>query len=194
MKIKIKKIKRRLALSERSESKGFTLVETLVAIGILVTAVTGAFTAAQAGISSAIYSKDQIIAFNLAGEGVEQIRNLRDENGIKGQNWMSGIAQNSSDPCYFGKVCTVDAVNTDANGRPIITTCSGALGTCPVLKQDPVNGFFGYASGWTDTAFKREITLTQVNDHEVSMLVRVSWSKGLNNRQFDVRENIFDWK
>jgi prepilin-type N-terminal cleavage/methylation domain-containing protein len=181
-------------MNTNNKQKGFTLVETLVAISILVMSITGAFTAAQNGISSAIYSKDQIIAFNLAAEGAEQIRNLRDENGIKGQNWLTGIANSSGDPCYFGKVCTVDAVNTDVNGKPIMAACSGALGTCPVLKQDPTNGFYGYASGWTDTTFKREISLTSINSHEISILVRVSWSKGLVNRQFDIKENLFDWK
>ena len=49
--------------------KGFTIIESLVAISILTLAITGATSAIQAGISSYTFSKDQIIAFYLAQEG-----------------------------------------------------------------------------------------------------------------------------
>ncbi|MDB5266942.1 MAG: seg [Parcubacteria group bacterium] len=176
-----------------STHKGFTLVETLVAISVLVLAITGAFTAAQNGINSSIFSKDQIIAFYLAAEGVEQIRNIRDEDTLTSQNWLTGIAADPSDPCYFGKACTVDTVNTGVNNG--LAVCPSGPGTCPALKEDPVTGFYGYTSSWPDTTFRREITLTQiVQDHEVAITVTVYWSKGVVNRQFRVRENILNWQ
>ncbi|MBX4195657.1 prepilin-type N-terminal cleavage/methylation domain-containing protein [Candidatus Parcubacteria bacterium] len=171
------------------KEKGFTLVESLIAISILVLAVTGAFAAAQNGISSAIFSKDQIVAFYLAQEGVEIVRNRRDQNGLTGANWLSGIA-NAGDPCNNGKKCKVDSldqVNT-------ISTCPQGQPSCPVLKQDPVNGFFGYDSSWPDTTFKREVEITSINANEVSITVTVTWSKGLVNRSFRARENIFNWQ
>jgi prepilin-type N-terminal cleavage/methylation domain-containing protein len=174
--------------TERTSSKtaGFTLVETLVAIAILVAAVSGASSAAQTGISLSILSKDQITAFYLAQEGVEQIRNMRDENGLNGRDWLAGIAENSSDPCYFGKVCRVDALENE------VVACSGD--NCPVLKQDEDTGFFGYDSSWADTGFKREIRLSQISSNEVSLLVTVSWSKGIIEREFKARENIMNWQ
>ncbi|MEK7194059.1 MAG: prepilin-type N-terminal cleavage/methylation domain-containing protein [Patescibacteria group bacterium] len=171
---------------------GFTLVETLMAISILVLAVTGAFSAAHSGITSAIFSKDQIVAFYLAQEGIEQIRNMRDENGLRGQNWLTNIAQNPSDPCYFAvgaRACRVDVVNDT------IASC-GAPGSCPFLKLDPVNGFYSYVSG-NDTRFKREISLSlnpANGSNEVVVSSIVSWSKGLINRSFTAREIIFNWQ
>jgi len=167
--------------------KGFTLIESLVAISILVVAVTGAYGAATAGIASGIFSKDQTIAIYLAQEGIEQIRNMRDNNGLTSQPWMTNIAASGNDACNFGKVCTVDAFNNSIN------RCSGA-GQCPVLQEDPVNGFYGYTAGWTNTIYDREITLTQINSHEVAINVNVKWSKGGNTQNFTVRENIFDWQ
>ena len=61
-------------------NKGFTIVESLVAIIILVLAITGATAVVQTSLSSYIFSKDQIVSFYLAQEAFEQIRNLRDEN------------------------------------------------------------------------------------------------------------------
>ncbi|MDB5254035.1 MAG: seg [Parcubacteria group bacterium] len=175
---------------------GFTLVETLVAISVLLLSVTGAFSAARNGIISATYSKDQVIAFYLAAEAVEEIRNIRDTNGLNPSHpgWLTGIAAQASDPCYFGKVCTIDIVNTDVNGNPTIATCSGGSGTCPVLKLDPTYGFYGYSAGWKDTIFNREIKLKQINADEVSILVSVIWKKGVVNRTFNIRENIFNWQ
>lgn len=178
-------------MMKNQNKKGFTLIETLIAISILVLAVTGAFAAAQNGISSAIFSKDQIVAFYLAEEGVEEVRNLRDQNGLAQVNWLTGIASSVSDPCYFGNVCMIDAVNDN------IDRCGSTAGSCPVLKQDPVNGFFGYTESWTDSPFRREIQIVQVapgNSHEVSITVTVTWSKGLLSRQFVAHEDIFDWQ
>jgi prepilin-type N-terminal cleavage/methylation domain-containing protein len=168
--------------------QGFTLIETLVAISILVVAVTGAYGAATAGISSGIFSKDQTVAFYLAQEGVEQIRNMRDGNGLSSQPWLTSISASQSDPCYFGNTCTVDAFNN------AISRCPDGAGSCPLLQEDPVNGFYGYNAGWTNTIYDREITLTSINDHEVAIGVVVKWSKGGVNENFTVRENIFDWQ
>ena len=170
-------------------NKGFTIVESLVAIAILILAITGAASAVQTGHSSYIFSKNQIIAFYLAQEGFEQIRYIRDENGLQGQNWLADISANSSDPCYFGNACIVDPVNSSIPIR-----CASGPGSCPVLRQDVSTGFFGHTPTWPTTIFRREIVLTQINANEISILVTVDWSKGLVNRQFRARENILNWQ
>jgi prepilin-type N-terminal cleavage/methylation domain-containing protein len=171
------------------KNQGFTIIESLVAITILILAVTGAASATQIGISSYIFSKDQIIAFYLAQEGFEQIRNIRDGNGLNNRHWLSGISLNSSDPCYFGNACIVDPVISSVPVR-----CSSGIGNCPLLLQEASSGFFGYNLSWTPTIFKREIILTQINANEISILVTINWSKGLVNRQFRARENLLNWQ
>ncbi|MDO8729314.1 MAG: prepilin-type N-terminal cleavage/methylation domain-containing protein [bacterium] len=176
-----------------SVGRGFTIVESLVAITILVLVVTGVASAIQTGISSYIFSKDQIIAFYLAQEGFEQIRNIRDENSLKNpqQPWLTGIA-NAGDPCEFDKICAADPVPL---GNPLLFRCGDASGSCPVLRQDTSStGLFGYTPGWTPTIFRREIALTQINANEISILVTVNWSKGLISREFRARENLLNWQ
>jgi len=169
-------------------NNGFTIVESLVAIAILVLAIMATASAIQTGISSYIFSKDQIIAFYLAQEGFEQIRNIRDENRLENQPWLTGISASSGDPCYFGNTCIIDPVVSS-----IPTRCS-APGSCPVLRQDTSSGFFGYNLSWPVTIFTREITLSPINANEISILVTISWSKGIINRQFSARENILNWQ
>ena len=171
------------------KNQGFTIVESLVAIAILVLAITGAASAIQTGISSYIFSKDQITAFYIAQEGIEQIRNIRDENALNNRDWLAGLAANSSDPCYFGNACIVDPVQSS-----VPTRCSGGPGSCPSLRQDVVTSFLGYNLSWPETIFRREIILKQINASEISILVTVNWSKGLVTRQFRARENILNWQ
>ena len=175
-------------VSSRSE-RGFTIIESLVAIAILVTVIIGATSAAQSGLSSYIFSKDQVAAFHLAQEGFEQIRNLRDENWLSGANWLTGIADTLSDPCYFGNACTVSPVETSLPAR-----CASGPGACPKLRQDSETGFFGYNSSWPETIFTREIVFDSINENEVAVTVTIRWSKGIIDREFRARENLFNWQ
>lgn len=172
-----------------NNQKGFSLVETLVAVGILAVAVVGALTAAQSGISSSIFSKDQVVAIYLAQEGVEKIRSIRDENALNDEHWLTGISANVSDPCYFGNYCYVDALFSSTPVR-----CSGGEGSCPRLRQDSDTDFYGYDIIWDETQFRREILLRSINEKEISILVTVDWSKGSITRRLIVRENILNWQ
>lgn len=181
--------------NKKFSSKGFTLVETLVAISILVTVIVGVTAALQTAISSYIFSKNQIIAFYLAQEAFEQIRNTRDENIINGRHWLNGFSENpggpgiNPDPCYFGSYCTVNVLSTTNN---YFIACPGE-GSCPVVRQNSSTGTYGYTGGWPATEFTREVVLEQISADEISINVVVDWSKGGVTRQFKAKENIFNW-
>ena len=51
---------------KQTKEKGFTIVESLVAITILILAISGVSSAVRTGISSYTLSRDQVIAFYLA--------------------------------------------------------------------------------------------------------------------------------
>jgi prepilin-type N-terminal cleavage/methylation domain-containing protein len=175
---------------------GFTLLETLVAISILVIAITATFSAAQNGLSSALDVRDQITAFYLAQEAVEMVRNTRDSNSIeRAENpaaipaisWIKGLAENLSDPCAFGKVCIVDATNN------VFTACPTGSGSCPNMRKDSTAGLYGYNGSWNTTSFNREITLSPVNPTELVVEVTVTWGRS-TTRSFTVNEVLRDWQ
>jgi len=58
--------------------KGFTLVETLVAITILTFAISGSFVAANSALVAANIARDRLTASHLAQEGIEYVRQQRD--------------------------------------------------------------------------------------------------------------------
>jgi hypothetical protein len=163
-----------------------------VAITILILAISGVSSALRTSISSYTLSRDQVIAFYLAQEGFEFIRNMRDENALNNRNWLTGIAANVGDPCYFGiapnqNVCTVDPVRSNI---PILC---GPPGSCPIVRQDGTTFFYGYDPTWNATKFRRQIILSQINANEISVTVTVDWVHGSTNKQFRAQENLLSW-
>ena len=97
-----------------SLSKGFTLVETLVAISIFTTSILALLVILSGSISNTGYAKKKIIASYLAQEGIEYIRNMRDtfvlygatsQAGWNAFNTRVGLSSNtvcaSENGCYF---------------------------------------------------------------------------------------------
>ncbi len=192
----------RFGVSSQSE-RGFSLVETLVAISILSMSILGTFTAVQTSLAQASFSKDQITAFYLIQDAMESIRNVRDTNDIKffnnvaGTHWTSGLTFDEADQC-FGSMCTVDTANI-ASTMPTFTKC---VGQCPFLNQNtdatavssPTYKAYGYtnASGWTSSKFKREISFQSISANEMVAIVTVNWTSGLFSKSITVKQSFFN--
>lgn len=179
-------------------SRGFTVLETLVAIAVLIVSLTAAFSVAQSGLSTSMSARDEVSAYYLAQEAVEMIKNIRDNNSINGDPWLTGIANSSSDPCYFGNYCIIDSPNE------YFAICNGSTAEdCPLLKQDKTAnsvtlGMYGAepvaTASWDTTNFRRSINIKQINSDEIAVNVTVSWSKGAFSNKFVMRENVFNWQ
>ncbi len=65
------------------KNHGESLVESLVSIGVLSLVLVVSFTLLNRGISTNISVKNKIIAINIAREGIEGVRNIRDTNWLK---------------------------------------------------------------------------------------------------------------
>jgi type II secretory pathway pseudopilin PulG len=169
--------------------EGFTVVETLVAISILSLSVVATFTAIQGGIQSSILAKDQITAFYLAGEAVEYIKGIRDDNTLLTLSgtptpWLTGIPNE----CFGANACIVDSFIFPKGA----TGCDGGWGTCPNIKYEISTGKFGYDAGWSNTTFKREIQLEEVVENtEIQVTVRISWVTRGVNKSFQITKSLF---
>ncbi len=84
-----------------SKQKGYTLIETVVALAILMAAVVGPVALVTRGIFSSAHSKSSLIAYDLAQEGIELVRAYRDNNVMcditnDAANWPWDDQANSS--------------------------------------------------------------------------------------------------
>ena len=162
-------------------NKGFTLLETLVAVAILLMALLGPFSIAQQSLRSAYYARDQVTAYYLAQEGVEFVRAMRDQNYLAGSDWLTGI----------GAVCTDVACTVD---YPNFTYAACPQGVCPPLKVSSSGGLFNHTSG-TDSQFTRQVKLTTsgTNPSIVIVSVTISWKSSGVSRVFTLQERLFNW-
>ena len=171
----------------RGQSRGFTLVETFVAISVLLLALVGPLTIASKGLTSSTIAKDQTTAFYLAQDAVEYIRNTRDRNNLNQNSWLADLGD-----CASG-ACTIDS----SDRRPpseVVKSCPG--GACPPLRLSESSGLYGYNASWPETIFTRTVSLTQISGDEVAISVTISWrAKGLSSQKsFTIKENILNWQ
>src|SRR3990167_4405280 len=126
-----------------SYSRGFTLIETMVALVLITVAMGPVLILATSSVNVAARIEHNLIASNLAQEGIEVIRNIRDTN------WLNEVA--------FDNNLSVGTwrIQWDTIGGGLI-----AVGSNPVLKKN--NGLYNYTTG-ADTVFKRTITISKPN-------------------------------
>lgn len=163
-------------------SRGFTLIETLVAISILLVSLAGPLAIASQSLSVAQYAREQIVAFYLAQEGVEYVRTVRDENLLPGGggDWLAGLRN-----CTNG--CEVDFKNF--NHSPCGNECDPLTETAL--------GYYDHSGSGTVSPYTRKVTIQPVtlnspNDAAI-VTVELSWSNGVQNRQFEIRTMLFEW-
>ncbi|MCK5021639.1 MAG: prepilin-type N-terminal cleavage/methylation domain-containing protein [Candidatus Pacebacteria bacterium] len=171
-------------IKEKNKFKrGFTLIETFVAISILLIAITGPLYLVTRGLAISKVAKGQITAMFLAQEAVEYIRNVRDENILNGVSWTVNLEN-----CLIeGQKCRIDSTNPD------IETISCGGSECLVLEYNPASHQYNYDG--EQSLFRRDIELIQIpGDKEIEIVVDMYWNEGPLEHQFTIREHLLNWQ
>lgn len=163
---------------------GFTLIETFIAITILIIAILGPFELARRSIASATVSQNRITSFYLAQEAIEYIRNERDNNFLLHNPWLQNL-----DSCFGIDGCYVDVHNSNQ-----IFVC---VGECPKMRYDNSVGY-NYLLG-EDTIFTRTVKIKKniggaTGDDEAKVSVTVSWRDKIFTKTIILEENIYNWR
>ncbi len=177
---------------KRNATKGYSLVEVLVAISVLLLAIVGPMTIAAKGVQSAYYAKQQATALFLAQEGIEMIVASRNDSLIEavqagtdlGDAWddWSTIAMFSrcrtNDGCNFAPVDTGDGTleRLYNEGRFTVVSCS-TLSNCRMRYDEGVDRARYNLTTGVETEYTRVVKLERdsVNDG-ILVEVEVSWS------------------
>jgi Tfp pilus assembly protein PilV len=194
------------------KEKGFTILETLVAIFVLVLAITGPLVFSQSSLRSSFEARDRITAFFLAQDVIEYVKNRRDECALDALNpsascnslstipWITDV-ENNFDVCVDASGgCAIDTVNDS------VAACSESANdeTCNLFVDSANPQYFSHDnSGGTEfSRFRREIYIDQLDDsgsgtenNEAEITVVIEWgrdSENLDNRLV-VQENIKNW-
>ena len=161
--------------------RAFTLVETLVAISILLLALAGPMSIAARALSSAYYARDEVGAYYLAQEGIEYVRAVRDQNYLTTSDWLTG------EP---GGIQLNNCINTSCVLEVPLFKHSVCSGVCSKLLITSSGGLYNQESG-AESPYTRVLTIEQVNSNEVAVKVTVSWMSGRIPRTFQLVDHLF---
>lgn len=140
------------------QNNGFSLIEIVVAIGIITVGLMVIVTLFNQNIKSEIRNKNKLIATYLANESIEVIRQQRDNTWFKGgvDTWMHSIPT--------GDVAIgLDDSGDIRKGWEIVTSDSGRRkiylsDNSYVQHKDSAINWVDW--GWKETAFERYLTIT----------------------------------
>lgn len=188
----------------RNESdKGFTLVETMVAIAVVAIALVGPFVAVQNALRASYTSRDQLIASQLAQEGMEYVRSVRDANFLNNRagGWLDGFntATQNRNRCFSltstnpTGYCTVDPMGGDLHQSAASMVGYLTLASVPVLDITPA-GFYRHAATSPDSKFKRSVQIATLSADEIRVTVVVSWITTGQTYSVTVVGNLQNWQ
>lgn len=154
------------------KSPGYTLLETVVAVAMLIGGVSVVYSTSANTLAHTYNNQHRLTASYLVQEGVEVVRNIRDQNWLDGAaDWRNGLDPGEWQVQYNSK-------NLDA--------CSGS----PLLVSD--NGLYNYSEG-AETNFRRKVTIEHDSDPDkIKVTVEVTWPRDGGNPAQAVKF-LYNW-
>ena len=155
------------------KAQGFTLLEVIIAIFVITVGTMGILVVSQDSMRIISISSSRLTAAYLAKEGMEIVRNIRDNNWLRGAVWNTGLSS---------------GVYEAQHDSPSLTPWGGSL---EFLNIDTA-GFYSYATS-TQTKFKRKIITTSTVD-VIEVGVEVIWTERGRSYEFLVEEKLYNWR
>ena len=169
-------------------NKGFTLIETLVAIAVLMIAIAGPLTVANKALMAALYARDQSIASYLALETMEIVRDIKNNNPSSG--FLNNLGGGTSCLLDNGK-CDYGTVSGTRGS--LQTTCASSIG-CQIY-LDNAAGYNNQSTG-NSTVFYRYFYLTATNNpadpNDYTLTVVVTWKEGTVTNEIRMRAELIN--
>lgn len=180
-----------------TQKNGYSLVEVLVAVSILMLSIVGPLTIAVKSLQSAQYARQQNTAFFLAQEGITAINLLRNNAALA---VYTGASNNSwqwpGDARIF--TCTlVDGCNIDFRDSLLydnVVDCGSGPDVCQLkFSEDAGRAVYQMEEG-EPTPYTRVIKLTNINNHEVLVSSTVTWKSSLlgGDQTVTLSASLFD--
>jgi Tfp pilus assembly protein PilV len=187
-----------------NKTAGYSLVEVLIAISILMITIVGPLTIAQKGLKNASFAKEQNTAFFLAQEGIEAIVKMREDSALASyvlnQNttdvWAE-IENLDMEADGTTRRCYADSATNSPCGIDIDTmelfTCS-ETDSCNVFYNTSGRANYGHDENGDSAGYLRFIYL-DTDDTRIHVRSVVFWGPAVN--EFVILEtyiyNIYEY-
>ena len=180
-------------LEVKNFNTGFTLLEIIIAMFIVTVGMGGVFGIVQRSFTIMSVSESRLVAANLAQEGLEIIRNVRDTNWIEGSSWDDGLSAGDWEVQY-------DDAKAQFISPPVppVAQCAVPCNYDNMNFLHIDNGFYKYlipAVPNQQTRFKRRVTISDKTADSMKITVDVIWKeRGGVEYNYTVYHWLYDWK
>lgn len=190
-----------------SSERGFTLTETIVALAIIIAAAVGPVYLVTRGLLNFSSAKNKLTAANLAQEGIELVRAVRDNNIICDQQNGPPSWDWNRDP--DGGNLTNTTREPDVS-QTVVISCGASSITTPrlpiyigqSLRRNSATGIYGYV-GDIVTSFTRKVDIRVPaqnpdagipSSEQMDIVSTVEWKEGVTAKSVILRERLYNWK
>ncbi len=136
--------------------RGEVLMESLIAITVVVIGLLGMFSLLSRSVSLTRVVADRYVAAGLAAEGIEVVKNLVDHNVLTRKPWNLGLDTGAYEVVYNSVVL-----------EPF---------TNKTLFFDNASGLYSYQSSGVPTHFLRKVIVERIAADELKVNSIVSWT------------------
>lgn len=198
-----------------SSQNGFSLVETLVAITILLLVIAGPMAISSSAAKSTSFSSEQVAAFFLAQEGSELVQKFRDDLMVRhfidpadtlyssyvSDPWGDFIGSIELADCFNAAGCGLE-MNTNEEGSirysassPSFPADCSVITNCKLRYDDSaasVRARYTYdPTAPLETPFTRVVTITPDGANSVRITSKVTWRTGAQRKQQEVKVETY---
>lgn len=171
-------------MKEKNNQKGFGIIESIVSIYIITMGLLGLMSLIEQSLKVQRLNKNAIISSELAQEGLELVRNIRDDNWKNEADWRKDISGSF--------IIDYRAINDRGLIYPLGSTTS--LASKLYLHE---NGFYDHDSSLNaaPTIFSRFIETSQIsNEDGLNVVCHVKWADGARENEYSVATKLYNWK
>lgn len=180
--------------SRGNHRKGQSIVEAMIALALLVTALIGIETLLARSFMLNRVTDDQTKATYLASEGIEITKSLIDNQtyAASGGGWNAFCTNQIPALVAGGNETYQVDWTTVACPAPI------SVGNASPLWYDASTGFYyqNPGSGRTETPFTRTVRITKSSDgNELDVQSTITWSTGtLTGQTLTLEDQFYNWR
>jgi len=155
----------------------------IIILGILTFALVGISSLLLQNMQVERLTKDYVVASMLSQEGVELVRNIRDENWVLRDDWLNDIDGS-------------DTFSIDYRGRASIDTAPDTVGHPDAKLYFDGAGFYSHDPTPRSTPFSRLITIDASNESDgyIFITVDVMWGGRFGERHYIIDTTLFNWR
>ena len=158
------------------DKKGVTLIETLVALSMLVIGLVSALSLMTSSIVFSRSSEDSLVVVNLARENIEFLRSMRSLNGFSSLSSGSYIVQTAED------------------GSLSLDSVTGEIAECTNCRLYLVDGRYEHAGTAENlTRYRRMVTISNIGSTEKEVISQVYWTERGREHNYTLEIFLTDW-